>query len=307
MEDIDKIPFYKERTIGERLTAALDFLRGNWTVMLRSAIYLLLPLSIVQSVTMNKFFGEYMGFAFGGIMDGDPDGELGMALRLAGSYGILVLCFIIGSIILQAYSFTMLQEYNERDGGLEGVTLEKIRGRMWSNTKRVLKSTVIVIVAVIALCALSFINPVGLVLLIPALVAMSVPILLFPCVYSFEDIKIREAASRAIRLGFSTWSGLFVINLAIGFVLNIFEQVLAVPWGIVTLLASIFSYSDDVPQWAMLILHILSFVFGVLVMFVTYVAMGIQPLATAYHYAHATERKDSITIDADIDNFENLE
>ena len=42
-------------------------------------------------------------------------------------------------------------------------------------------------------------------------------------------------------------------------------------------------------------------------MFVTYIAMMIQPLATTYHYAHATERKDSITVESDIDNFENLE
>ena len=118
---------------------------------------------------------------------------------------------------------------------------------------------------------------------------------------------MKEAASRAIRLGFGTWAGLFIINMVVGFVMNIIEQVVAVPWGIATFFVMIFTEVDDAPEWAIITARVFSFLFGVLMMFVTYIAMMIQPLATTYHYAHATERKDSITVDSDIDNFENLD
>ncbi|RRD02923.1 hypothetical protein [Prevotella sp. OH937_COT-195] len=307
LEDIDKIPFYKERTIGERMTAALDFLRDNWVVMFRSAIYMLLPLSIVQSVAINSFFGNYINLFLVGVDSMGVGNELGIILRLLRSYGIIIVCLFIGSIILQAFAFTMVQEYNEREEGIEGVTLGMVWNRMWHNMKRVMKSTMLMMVAVIIFGAFSLLNPIGLILFIPVIVAMSVSMQMFPCIYSFEDINIKNAALRSIRLGFGTWGGLFIINLVVGFVMNIIEQVVAVPWSIALALVSIFTYIDETPQWIMVTVRVLSFLFGVLMMFVTYIAMIIQPLATAYHYAHATERKDSITVDSDIDNFENLE
>ena len=307
MEDIDKIPFYKERTIGERMTAALDFLRDNWGVMFRMAIYMLLPLSIVQAVSMNSFFGAYMGLLFLGMEGTGMDGELAMIMRFLGSYGIMMLCFLLGSILLQAFSFTMVQVYNERENGLEGVTFSSIWPKMWHNIKRVLKSTLVMVGLIIVGGVLSFVNPIAFILFIPAIIVMSIPMLLFPCIYSFEDIKMKEAASRAIRLGFGTWAGLFIINMVVGFVMNIIEQVVAVPWGIATFFVMIFTEVDDAPEWAIITARVFSFLFGVLMMFVTYIAMMIQPLATTYHYAHATERKDSITVESDIDNFENLE
>lgn len=289
------------------MTAALDFLRGNWQVMFRTAIYMLLPLSIVQTVALNSFFGDYMGLFFLGYNSIGADTELGVVLRLLGSYGVLSICFVIGSILLQALAFTMVQVYNERENGLEGVTRSEIRRKMRHNVKKVLKSTLSLVAVVLVFAAISFLNPIALILLIPALIAMSVPMQLFPCIYTFEETNMKEAASRALRLGLGTWTGLFLINLIMGFVINIIEQVVAVPWGIATVFVTIFTEIDDTPEWAMVVTRVLSFLFGVLMMFVTYMAMMIQPLATTYHYAHATERKDSISVDSDIDNFENLE
>lgn len=306
MEDIDKIPFYKERSIGERMTAAIDFLRGNWPVMFRTAIYMLLPLSIVQSVAMNSFFGDYMGFTLN-FDSYEMNSETEFIIRIVSSYGILILCFLLGSILLQSLAFTMLQEYNEREDGLENVTFGMIWPRMWHNTKRVMKSTLVMVGATIVLIALSLINPLALILLIPGLVALSIPMLMFPCIYSFEKINMKKAVSKAMRLGFGTWAGLFVINMVFGFVMNIVSQALAVPWGICAALVAIFGETDDAPQWAEITVHVLAFLFGVIMMFATYLTSTLQPLSTAYHYAHATERKDSVTIDSDIENFENLE
>ena len=288
------------------MTAAIDFLRGNWPVMFRTAIYMLLPLSIVQSVAMNSFFGDYMGFSLN-LDSYDMDSETEFVIRIVASYGILLLCLLLGSILLQSLSFTMIQEYNEREEGLEGVTLGMVWPRMWHNIKRVLKSTLTMVGAVIVLIVLSLINPLALILLIPGLVALSVPMLMFPCIYTFENIKMKKAMSKALRLGFGTWAGLFVINMVFGFVMNIVSQAVSVPWGICAALAVIFGETDNAPQWIEITVRVLSFLFGVIMMFVTYLTMTLQPLSTAYHYAHATERKDSVTIDSDIDNFENLE
>lgn len=307
MEDIDKIPFYKERTIGERMTAAIDFARENWPFMLRSAIYVLLPLSIVQSVAMNSFFGDYLGFTAGLDQIDDPDSSTGIILRVASSYAILLLCLLLGGILLQALTFTMIKEYNEREEGLEGITFGMIWNHLWINIKRVTKASLACVGAVIVLLLLSLLNPLALILFIPALLVFSIPMLLFPCIYSFERLNIRDAAAKALRLGFGTWAGLFVINMVFGFIMNIISQAVSIPWGICAVLSMIFTEYEDVPPTLDVIVHVLSFLFGVVMMFVTYLATMLQPLSTAYHYAHATERKDSITMDADIDNFENLE
>ena len=289
------------------MTAAIDFMRENWPVMFRAAIYMLLPLSIVQSVAMNSFFGDYMGFYIGLDSIVDSESELAYALRMLSSYGILLLCLLLGGILLQSLTFTMVQEYNEREEGLEGVTFGMIWNHLWRNIKRVMKSTLACSGAVIVMLALSLLNPLALILFIPAMIVLIVPMLMFPCIYTFENISMKDAVSKAIRLGFGTWVGLFVINMVFSFIMNIISQAVSIPWAICTVMAMIFGEVDDVSPWLETTVHVLSFLFGVMMMFVTYLAMMLQPLSTAYHYAHATERKDSITMDSDIDNFENLE
>ena len=154
--------------------------------------------------------------------------------------GILLLCLLLGGILLQSLTFTMVQEYNEREEGLEGVTFGMIWNHLWRNIKRVMKSTLACSGAIIAMLALSLLNPLALILFIPAMIVLIVPMLMFPCIYTFENISMKDAVSKAIRLGFGTWVGLFVINMVFSFIMNIISQAVSIPWAICAVMAMIF-------------------------------------------------------------------
>ena len=48
-----KIAMYVKRPFGEKLNASFDFLKENWKLLLRFTTYLLLPLCLIQALSLN--------------------------------------------------------------------------------------------------------------------------------------------------------------------------------------------------------------------------------------------------------------
>lgn len=48
-----KIAMYVKRSFGEKLNASFDFIRENWKLMLKFTTYLLLPLCLIQALSLN--------------------------------------------------------------------------------------------------------------------------------------------------------------------------------------------------------------------------------------------------------------
>ena len=48
---------YVQRTFGDKLNATFDFIKDNWKVLLKYVTYLLLPVSLIQALSMNGLWG----------------------------------------------------------------------------------------------------------------------------------------------------------------------------------------------------------------------------------------------------------
>ena len=58
-----KIALYVKRPFGAKLNATMDFIKENWKPMLKFSTYLILPLCLIQAISMNGIMGGTMGFA----------------------------------------------------------------------------------------------------------------------------------------------------------------------------------------------------------------------------------------------------
>ena len=58
-----KIAMYVKRSFGEKLNASFDFIRENWKLMLKFTTYLLLPLCLIQALSLNGMMKGVMSAA----------------------------------------------------------------------------------------------------------------------------------------------------------------------------------------------------------------------------------------------------
>lgn len=52
-----KIALYVKRPFGEKLNAAFDFIKENWKPLLKLTTYLILPLCLIQALSLNGLMG----------------------------------------------------------------------------------------------------------------------------------------------------------------------------------------------------------------------------------------------------------
>ena len=60
-----KIAMYVKRSFGEKLNASFDFIRENWKLMLKFTTYLLLPLCLIQALSLNGMAFLYSSVSLG--------------------------------------------------------------------------------------------------------------------------------------------------------------------------------------------------------------------------------------------------
>ena len=154
---------------------------------------------------------------------------------------------------------------------------------------------------------LAFLSLFTLFLTIPLLIAFVVPLALWAPIYLFEDITVMESFKKTFRLGFATWGGVFLISLIMGFIANVLQGVTMMPWYIATLVKYFFSLSDvgsetTVSAGYSFILYLLGIVqaFGRLSFHDFHFCRNGLPVRSRF------EVVDSVTVESDIDNFDNL-
>ena len=305
-----KIAMYVKRPFGEKLNASFDFIKENWKLLLKFSTYLLLPLSLIQALSLNGIMGGAMGLSSLGNrveMFDDPSALIDFGLY----YGLYMILLMIGSVTLTSLVYTMIRTYNEREERLQGVTLRDLKPLLLHNVKRLLLMTLLCIgvafLVMIIVVVLGVLSPFTFLLTIPLLIAFSVPLALLAPIYLFEDISLMEAFRKTFRLGFATWGGILLISLIMGIIANVLQGVTMMPWYIATLVKYFFAMSDTGSETTVsagysFILYLL----GIIQTFGAYLSMIFSLVGLAYQYGHATEVVDSITVETDIDNFDKL-
>jgi len=301
-----KIPFYVQRPFGEKMNASFDFIKENWKVMFKYITYLILPVCLVQALSMNSFMGYYMGAIMGGGSDFD---NLGAGFFTA--YGFMVLCMMIGSLLLSSLVYALIKLYNDREERLVGITFNDIKPLLFRNMGRLfllgLLFIVLYILAVIVIALLAVGSLLTLILTIPAVIAAFVALIMWAPIYLFENISLGASLSKAFRMGFATWGGVFGIVFIMGMVAGVLQSVAMTPWYIAVVVKAMFAYSDEGAIGDSSILYnVMTYILGIVQAYGMYLSMVFSLLGISYQYAHASEKLDSITVENEIDNFENL-
>lgn len=305
-----KIVLYAKRTFGEKMNASFDFIKENWKPLFKFTTYLLLPLCLVQALSLNSLMGSTMGLSSGVQTDvSNPFAAFGAMFWI--NYGLTILCYMIGMILLTALVYTLMKSYNEREERLEGITLSALRSLLMKNVGRMLKLTLFIFILYLVVVAimggLAAITPYSLIITLPLLFACAIPMGLFAAVYLFENVSLVVAFQKMLRLGFATWGGVFLIMLIMSFIGGILQGITMLPWYVATIVKYFFAMSEGgdvvtVSPFYSFFLYLL----GILQAFGAYLSMIFSLIGLAYQYGHASEVVDSVSVEEDIDNFDTL-
>lgn len=310
-----KIALYVKRSFGEKFNASFDFIKENWKLMLKYATYLLLPLCLVQALSLNGLMTYTLGMS--GLMEsGVMYSDSTLLMSFFSYYGLYMLLLIIGIVLLTALVYAMIRTYNEREERLRGVTLGMLRPMLLHNVKRmfilvffglVLMLLASLIIGVIAALFPVTLFPIVIILSTPFMIAVAVPFSLWAPIYLLEDISIMSSLKKTFRLGFTTWGGIFMISLVMGFIAGILQGVTLIPWYIGTAVKYIFMTSSGGTEATVSVGYsFLLYLLAIVQVFGAYLAMIFSFVGLAYQYGHASEKVDSIMVESDIDNFDKL-
>lgn len=208
-----KIALYVQRSFGEKLTATFDFIKENWKPLMKFTTYLMLPLCLLQGLSLNGLMSGTMalGDMTGGSFDSSVVGASIMALVTY--YSLYAVLYLLGTVMLTSLVYALVRTYNEREERLEGVTLGMLKPLLFRNVRRVFLIMIVGVFCAVCraycwfyshrhsvhgdcvlvrsarcggVCATCYLGP----------------------VYLFEDIYIIDALKKAYRLGFATWGGI---------------------------------------------------------------------------------------------------
>lgn len=306
-----KVAMYAKRSFGDKMNASFDFIKENWKLLFKFTTYLILPLCLIQALSLNDVMGRSMAVAMTNINTSDLNllAQYGQAFWM--SYGLSVLCSIIGSIILTSLIYALIRTYNDREERLEGITLSALKPMLLKNMGKLLKIVLLAIllmfIAIFILILLTALTPFTLILTIPLLIACMVPMTLFAPIYLFENIGLWAAFGKTFRLGFATWGGVFAISLVMGFIGGILQGIAMLPWYIGTIVKYFFAMSDSGSVVTVSpVYNFFLYLMGILQTFGAYIGSIFTIIGLAYQYGHASEVVDSVSVEDDIDNFDKL-
>lgn len=299
----NKIPFYAERSFGEKFNVVFSFLKQNWRYMLRYILYGVLPLSLLAALSVDNLMSSTMN-AVG-------DGPVNTGLQLFGNYIFLsVVCVLVG-LWVGSVVFAYMQLYNERANGLEDVTFADLKPYAKRNAGRIFKCglagipVAFAVIAILVGCAM--VDVTFYIVAFIVVLALCIPLLMVLPTYIYEDISVWKAYARGLRLGWKTWVGIFALDFVLTFISNALSFVFAIPWYVVFLIKAVFGYSDPYnPNIINIIVDLLQYVFGVIMWIGQFTLSTIFLVSISYLYSHAAEKLDDMSVAKGIDDFEGM-
>ena len=311
-----KINFYKVRTLSEKLSVSFDFLRETWKPLLKFSFYLILPICLFQSFALNSSMKLLytMGYDVGA---GNDNIDIYNVML---NYMLYMLFVLFGTSVLNALVYSLMSEYDQRETRLVTITLQNFKSLLIKNTIKILRTYLLFIGALVlgslfvALLLSIFSSPAFsvifvllLIVIIVGMFFMMVPLNLFMPIYLFEDISFSEALRKTFKYGFSHWGGTFMMLLIFGLLAYIISGLTTTPWYLVMIFGQVLSLTEqgagiNVSIWY----QFGSYLLGVLQSYGMYASYILTTVGIAFQYFHIREKKEGITIDTNIQNFERL-
>jgi len=293
----ERIEFYKNRSIGDRFSVAVDFLKQNWKTLYKNILIGGLPLAII----MGYFIAQMSGVRPVNFSD---------LPRFLLFYALLIFVSIVTNIYLYSMTGAVLFHYdrnqlNETTGWNDlKNTFSRFAGK--SALITLLVAVCFIVIIVIFAVILDFTNSfslngrgffmllflfIFLFLGIILALAPSLSIIYFPACFSGKTSI--ESIITAFKLGFKNWGGLFVALLLAGITIIIISIVFSLPYEVVLL----FSRGQ---------LSIISYIFAVFSAISTLLVSPIVTVIFAFQYFSIVEREEGVSLQSQMNEFENL-
>lgn len=304
---------YKERTLGEKINDTFGFLRDNWRPVGLWFVYVMLPLSLIAAMPIQNMFAAAMRRSLGLTADLPATGEL-----MTQNFGSLVSLLL--SLLGTALIVTMVQLYLQREQRLEQLSANEVLPPLFGNfgilfllilaLMVVLIPIMIVAVLLMMLFTAMFGTGFAILLLMVAFVVIFPVMTMCMPVYVFErkeGVGVFGAIVKGCKLGWNTLGGLLALILVMGLIVMVLSALLQGPamgvW-IFNIFQAYSSGSADVDSSMMSSLW--HYLLAVLMVAGGQLAGMIWTLSFILHYGHAREKVEGVTVDSEIESFENL-
>lgn len=305
-----KILIYKVRNFSEKFDDTFAFVRENWKVMFKYLTYLILPVCLLQAIALNGYMET--AFNMSSISSGTSSDMTRVLQSLGWSYGGLILASIVGGVLLVSVVYGLMSIYDNREERLEGLTGSDFKPVLLKNLKRsglaVLLFMAIMILGIIAAAMLVvMLSPLIALPIVLVLMVMAIPMLLFMPIYLMEDISFMQALQKALRLGFSTWWSTFALILVLGFIVSFIQGIFAIPYYVMVVVKTVLGLQGSGTEFFDSVGYsFIMYLFGVLQAYATYLLTSLMAVGLALQYGHASEKKDHVTMENNINRFEEL-
>lgn len=306
-----KIKFYKIRTFGEKFNAVFDFLRETWKPMLKFSLYVILPICLIQSFALTA----YTRISFSLSTSGYSGADMSSLISLLMNYGLYMICMLVGSCMLSALVYTLMQEYERRENRLMGITMADFKETLIRNFWKMAKASlffggmtflIMLFVGILAYLSLWTLVITSLLLLIGLLVVI-IPITFFSPLYMFEDIPFFDALRKSFKYGFSAWGEIFAVMFVFLILGGIISGITMMPWYIMVLIKGFFTMTNEgnniTSSW---LYDFIVYLFGIVQSYGAYVASIMSVVGIAFQYFHTREKKEGLSVNESISNFDQL-
>ena len=304
-----KILIYKVRNFSEKFDDTFAFVRENWKVLFKYLTYFVLPVCLVQAIGLNNYLDA--AFDMSTANAGRSSDVVGMLQNLGWNYGVIVLTSMIGAMLQLSVVYAFISHYNSSEDLSGGVDGSMFKPLLIKNLKRsglaILFWIGLTLLGMLITILLGYLLSWWILLpVILVAVAVCIPLMLFMPAYLLEDIPLSGALSKSLRLGFATWWGTFAIIFVLGFIVSFFQGIFAIPYYITIVVKTIMGLQGGNEFFDSAGYSFMTYLFGVLQSFATYLVGTIVAVGLAIQYGHASEKIDHVTMEDHINRFEEL-
>ena len=306
---MNNIEFYKNRSLGERISAAAEFIIQNWKVMCKIILIPAIPLALLQGYFQQNFLGEYVNFVVQAFQGVQVNPNIQNSYGMYANMGIFYLVYLLYTTILYAISGALMSRYG---AGLlsKETTLRDVRRKTVSNIGKLLligllmglMFVILYIIFVVLIVLLATLSPFlafpAMFLLVIACGVIMPPMFLTYFPAFFQGTSVVKSIKKGLFLGFKNWGSTFVIMLIVGFALGTISSILQIPYLAWLAIDYFFHINDP----ANMVSYALSMLASLGAAFVTPASF----IFFAFHYFSIAEKEEGISLQSKVEAFDNL-
>ena len=298
MDSIEQLMvFYKYRGFSSRMSEGFRFLTKNMKVILKTSLWVLLPISLIQALVYSMYAESVMEFS---TMAGKTPDALQAYGAVAVQLLLIWLVAFVGSVLWGALVFGMFRKYS-----MLGYVPAMSIGAWFAWTRRDIwrffLCLLFVVFFIVILMALSImfmtLSAWTLIVVLPLWIYMGVILAIFPYFYIMESNPLWSAFVMAVRKGTPSWGAGFGICVLGMILAGIFGVICSLPSTITLIIDYFVALGGQDGEVAQLPAYygVLKFLFYALSMYGGYLQMLIWGAPLLFHYsslmAHDKEKE----------------